>query len=417
MRSSRATSGNEYIETTMYEQSKLAGKLSFLLTGIGMAPWAAIMPYVKDRLSLDDIFYAQLLLSFGIGAVIGMPIAGILCKRFGVKNVIILALVLLFLTVLTISSSTIGYVPAIVAVTLWGFFIGLLEVANNIYGTYFEDLTKQHLLSGIQAYATIGCIFSAIIYPVMLPMGLSPFSVSVMITIPCLLLIVYCHRHLINTHGQRTDKTKEDMSKKNVTPDTSVLNYKDNFTKFHIVMAGIACLLMFLCEGMVYDWSGVYLNVKCNVSLELAAIGYAIFQCAVAFMRLIGDRLVTKIGGTKLLCTGSLIACVTLQFIAFHHDAVVVISCFAIAGLALGNVVPVIISTVAKNCGKNKSAAISTVGTIGYSGVLIGPALLGLLADKFGLEMIFSFVGALTIVMCVLCWYILRQHSKRSVIL
>ncbi len=401
----------------MYEQSKLAGKLSFLLTGIGMAPWAALMPYVKDRLSLDDIFYAQLLLSFGIGAVIGMPLAGILCKRFGVKNVIILALVLLFMTVIAISSPTIGYVPAIVAVTLWGFFIGLLEVANNIYGTFFEDLTKQHLLSGFQAYATIGCIFSAVIYPVLLPMGLSPLSVTVMISIPCLLLIIYCHRHLINTHGQRTDKTKENMAKENDAPDTLVLTSKDNFTKFHIVMAGIACLLMFLCEGMVYDWSGVYLNVKCNVSLEVAAIGYAIFQCSVAFMRLIGDRLVSKIGGTKLLCTGSLIACVTLQFIAFHHDATVVISCFAIAGLALGNVVPVIISTVAKNCGKNKSAAISTVGTIGYSGVLIGPALLGLLADRFGLEMIFSFVGALTIVMCVLCWYILRQHSKLSVIL
>lgn len=106
---------------------------------------------------------------------------------------------------------------------------------------------------------------------------------------------------------------------------------------------------------------------------------------------------------------------ITLQFIAFHHEAIVVITSFAIAGLALGNVVPVIISTVAKNCGKNKSAAISTVGTIGYSGVLIGPALLGLLADKFGLEMIFSFVGVLTLVMCALCWYILSANSKRMV--
>lgn len=59
-------------------------------------------------------------------------------------------------------------------------------------------------------------------------------------------------------------------------------------------MAGIACLLMFLCEGMIYDWSGVYLNAKCNVSLEIAAIGYAIFQLAVAIMRLLGDRLVSK---------------------------------------------------------------------------------------------------------------------------
>ena len=54
-------------------------------------------------------------------------------------------------------------------------------------------------------------------------------------------------------------------------------------------------------------------------------------------------------------------------------------------------------------------------GVIGYSGVLIGPALLGLLADRFGLEMIFSFVGVLTLVMCALCWYILSAKSKRMV--
>lgn len=396
---------------TMYENSKRAGKLSFMLTGIGMAPWAAIMPYVKDRLALDEIYYAQLLLSFGIGAVIGMPLAGIICKRFGFKNVIVLALFLLFLTVLAISSPSIAYVPAIVAVTLWGFLIGILEVANNIYGTFFEDLTKQHLLSGFQAYSTIGCIFSAIIYPVLLPFNLSPFRVSILITVPCLLLILFCHKYLINTHGQRSD----DKSKSTISTDNTVVCFQENFTKFHIVMAGIACLLMFLCEGMIYDWSGVYLNAKCNVSLEIAAIGYAIFQLAVAIMRLLGDRLVSKIGGIKLLCTGSIVAFITLQFIAFHHEAIVVITSFAIAGLALGNVVPVIISTVAKNCGKNKSAAISTVGTIGYSGVLIGPALLGLLADKFGLEMIFSFVGVLTLVMCALCWYILSANSKRMV--
>lgn len=176
------------------------------------------------------------------------------------------------------------------AVTLWGFLIGILEVANNIYGTFFEDLTKQHLLSGFQAYSTIGCIFSAIIYPVLLPFNLSPFRVSILITVPCLLLILFCHKYLINTHGQRSD----DKSKSTISTDNTVVCFQENFTKFHIVMAGIACLLMFLCEGMIYDWSGVYLNAKCNVSLEIAAIGYAIFQLAVAIMRLLGDRLVSK---------------------------------------------------------------------------------------------------------------------------
>lgn len=390
----------------MYSKSKTAGRLSFLLTGVGMAPWAAVMPYVKDRLSLDEILYARLLLTFGVGAVLGMPLAGILCKRFGIKKVIELSLMMLFATVLVISSSKIGYLTAVLTVTLWGFFIGLLEVANNIYGTFFEDLTKQRLLSGFQAYATIGCIFSAVIYPVLLPTGLTPFDVSVLISLPSLLLVVYIVRHLIDTHGQRSSGSEKSSADLN---DDTVITVKNTFSKLHIVTAGIACLLMFLCEGMVYDWSGVYLNVKCGVSLELAATGYAIFQCAVAFMRLLGDRLTVRFGGIRLLCTGSMIAFISLQFIAFHHNAISVIACFAITGFALGNVVPVIISAVARNCGSNKSGAISTVGTIGYAGVLLGPALLGLLADRFGLDMIFSFVGCLTLLMGTLCFYILKE--------
>lgn len=396
----------------MYEHAKTAGRLSFLLTGIGMAPWAAVMPYVKDRLLLNEIYYASLLLTFGIGAVIGMPLAGLLCRKFGVKRIIILSLLLLFVTVLTISSPSIGYIQALFAVTMWGFFIGLLEVSNNIYGTFFEDLTKQHLLSGFQAFATIGCIFSAVFYPVILPLGLTPFEVSLIVTIPGLILIYYSSRHLINTHGQRKDDSRNGSKKDtDISSDDTVVIIKNTFTKRHIIIAGIACFLMFLCEGMVYDWSGVYLNVKCGISLEIAAVGYAVFQFAVATMRLVGDRLVSKIGGSVLLCTGSITACITLQFIAFHHEPSVVVLCFALTGLALGNVVPVIISTVAKNCGKNKSAAISTVGTIGYSGVLLGPALLGLLSDRFGLEMIFSSVGVSTLLLCVLCWYLLKGQK------
>ncbi|MGN1281922.1 MAG: MFS transporter [Succinivibrio sp.] len=386
--------------------AKRAGKLSFFLSGVGMAPWAAIMPYLKDRLCLDEFSYALVILCFGIGAVTGMPITGILCKKFGIRPVITVALAFLFLSVLTVSHNFVTPALAVVTVIVWGFSLGVVEVANNIHGTYFEELSHELQLSGFHAWSNIGCILSAVVYPCLLPLKLTPFMVSLIISLPGLAAILYCRSNLINTHGQRGELPDNNV---NNDCDKGICQNSVQFGRTRIMLLGIACMLMYLCEGMVYDWSGVYLNSICTMPIEFAACGYAVFETSVALMRYLGDRIVSRTGSVKLLASGSIIAFIALILISISDNSTIVIPLLSVTGLALGNTVPVIFSNVGAHCGKNKAGAISVVGTTGYSGVLLGPAVLGIFAQNFGLASIFSLTALLMLLMGLLCVITLRK--------
>ena len=378
------------------KSSILAGKLSFLLAGVGMAPWAAIMPYVKDRLNLDELSYAYLILCFGIGAVIGMPLTGYFVKKLGVRPCLVIATLFLFISLVLISSP-LPYEICFIVVIAWGFFLGITEVSNNVHGTLFEDLYHKHLLSSFHAFATVGCLLSAILYPILLSVNITPLSLAVGLFLLNLLGLIYCQKHLLNTHGQR-DKKEVDN------------NTKMPFT--FIVLAGIACLLMYLCEGMVYDWSGVFLHESCKVPLEIASVGYVTFQLCVAIMLFFGDRITTRAGGRRLLTIGAIIAFITLMTVVFSSNAIVVVIAFAILGLSLANTVPVIMSHTAAHCGENKSKAISIVGTLGYAGVLVGPGILGFFAMHFGLHAIFACTATLCLIMAWLCFVILKVKKS-----
>lgn len=285
-------------------------------------------------------------------------------------------------------------------VFLWGFFLGINEVANNIHGTYFEDLLKTHLLSGFHAFQTVGCLITALIYPTFLSLGYAPYHISTALCVLGLFSSFTLYPYLQETYGMRKAKENESVGKNTITP----------LTQYQIVLAGVACMIMYLCEGMIYDWSGVYLNTKCLVPIEIASIGYVLFQLCVAVLRFIGDKLVNTIGPLKLIVIGSFIAFLALMLVASSNNPFVVVTAFAICGLSLANVVPVLFSDVAKRCGQNKAKAISLVGTLGYSGVLFGPAILGVIATFVSLSAIYAFTACCMVLLAICSIKVLKSN-------
>lgn len=380
--------------------SPFGARHSFLLSGIAIAPWAALMPYVKEHLQLNDLCYALVLLCFGVGSVTGMPITGYLVRKFGVKKILLISFVGLYLCVLGVSLPFLNLPFTVIFVFLWGAFLGINEVANNIHGTYFEDLLKTHLLSGFHAFQTVGCLITALIYPVFLSLGFAPYQISIALCLLGLFSSFSLSPYLQETHGIRL-ANKNDRASENTsfTP----------LSQYQIILAGIACMIMYLCEGMVYDWSGVYLNIKCSVPIEIASIGYVVFQFCVAVLRFVGDRLVNTIGSLRLIVIGSFIAFIALFMVALNDNPVIVILAFALCGLSLANVVPILFSDVAKRCGKNKARAISLVGTLGYSGVLFGPALLGLIATFVSLSAIYAFTACCMVILTICSFKVLAK--------
>ncbi len=374
--------------------ARAANKISFFNAGLATAPWAAVMPYVKTRLMLDDLSYAMVLLSFGVGAVIGMPLTGRLAARFGVRRILVIATFALFLFMCAAAHAALPYWAEFWAVIGWGFSLGITEVGNNLHGTVLEERDKTRLLSGLQAYYTIGCIFGATLFPLLLMHGADCFLIAAGAGIGGCLLQSLAGPALLNTKGSARSGNETGAV-------TEASGYPRGVLRF-VIIAGVVCMLMYLSEGMIYDWGAVYLIDECGFAIEIASVGYLLFQICTALLRLTGDRLVNRVGPRRIIAGGAALAFFCLLVCSLYHQSFAVLLCYALLGAATANIVPVAMSDTGRRCPLNKARAIALVGTMGYSGVLLGPALLGLCALHFGLPFIMIFTACCMVLMGIL---------------
>lgn len=415
--------------------------MSFFTAGIATAPWASIIPYVKERLELNEMMYASMVFCFGVGAVLGMPLTGKLVSIVRVKKVIFWSFILINLAMIGLSYDQTSLFFAYFFVLLWGMSLGIFDVANNIHGAYIEDLTGRHLMSGFHGWYTMGTLFAAICCVVLLPVGFSPFVLTSLLAVIGVICLIRYYGKLINTDGKGASSTEDAhataqsngvsdaksasdaqhqneakhaaSAKQSSAVQSSAASSK--YITFPILMLGFMCTVMYLTEGMVYDWSGVYLITIALVPIQMSSVGYLAFQAAVAFMRFMGDRLVVRIGAKRLITTGGVIAALALFMIAFSTNVYIIVFCYFIAGLCLANVVPVMLSETAHRSGQNQGKAIAFVGTLGYSGLLLGPGLLGVVASLFNLPAMFLLVACLVSLMAFVSYKMLHNNTKRPI--
>ncbi|SPT69819.1 MFS transporter [Anaerobiospirillum thomasii] len=385
------------ITKDQYLNAKMATILAFFAAGLSTAPWASVVPYVKMRLDLNEMHYASIILCFGLGAVIGMPLTGYIVSKTGVKKVILLSLATLYGSMLLLTLESITLPLAYASALIWGMSLGVLDVANNIHAALLEKLSGKHLMSRFHGFFTLGCIFAAVFFTLLLYASLHTFSVALMLSIFGIILTLALYPRLIDTKGEYTDEK-----------DSSASSSSKFKVSYILVILGIIALIMYLTEGMVYDWSGVYLIEKGSVAIELATLGYLAFEGAITLMRFFGDSLVQKTGELRLLTIGSITGAAALFTIASTHDPYLMLISFFIAGLSLANIVPVMFSLAAKTDAVHQGKAIAFVGTLGYSGLLLGPGILGAIATLTSLSTMFVFVALLCLVMALLSFITLR---------
>ena len=387
-----------------YINAKLGTILAFVTAGMATAPWASVIPFVKMRLSLNDIEYASIILCFGLGAVLGMPATGKLVAKVGVKKVILLSTMSLYSSMALLSIDSLTLYLAYTSTFFWGVSLGVLDVASNIHAALLEKLSGKHLMSRFHGFFNLGCIAAAIFYASMLYMGFHTFTVALLVALAGLFLILFFYPLLINTKGEYEDSIED-----------NAINSAHKFKISPILLIlGTIALIMYLTEGMVYDWSAVYLIERGSIAIEIASIGYLAFESATMLMRFVGDRLVSKFGELSVLLIGSFVGFIAILVIAFSTSSYIMIPTFFIAGMALSNIVPIMFSLAGRCDPIYQGRAISLIGTIGYSGLLLGPGVLGIIANYMGLSFIFIFVSVLIVLMGFLSFIALRHKSIKK---
>ncbi|GAB4021744.1 MFS transporter [Spirosoma migulaei] len=355
-----------------------------------------MIPLAKDRLALNDANLGLLLLLLGGGSMLMMPISGWLVNRFGSRLVMACAALVmaLVLPLLLILSSTTA-----MAVTLFifGSSIGTIDVAMNAHGVQVQNLFGRPIMSSLHGLFSVGGLFGSLGLGFLMKLGLNPVYAIVSIAVLMILITLTQYKKLFPLELEQQAIAK--FSASDERPAT--VNRRFNWMHSSVLYLGLLCFAIFLAEGAILDWSAIFLRDIKGVAAEFAGAGYAAFSIAMATMRLAGDKLVASLTSKIVVVGGSVLGAVGLSLAVLSPWVVGAMLGFVLLGLGVANIVPVFFSEAGRLPGIPPTTSLPAITTIGYTGLLTGPALLGFIAHHFSLSIAFGFVILLLVVVAV----------------
>ncbi len=357
-------------------------RAAFFVAGLGMAAWAPLVPLAKDRLAVGDGALGLLLLCLGAGSIVAMPLAGVAAARFGCRRVIGAASLAICVALpLLAAAST---VPALAAaLLLFGAGVGTVDVAINIQAVIVERGAGRALMSGFHGLFSVGGIAGAAGVSAVLWAGGSPLLATACVAALIAAVLLAFGNGLL-PRGAAAGGTAL------AVPRGAVL------------LIGCLCFICFLAEGAMLDWSALALTELHGPDPAGSGLGYAAFSVAMTAGRLFGDRVVRAVGGRAVLALGATCAACGMALAVLALSRPWALAGFALVGLGASNIVPVLYSALGRQRAVPAGAAVAAVTALGYSGILAGPAGIGLAAHAVGLPAALLGVAALLLVVAAL---------------
>ena len=325
-----------------------------------MSAWAPLVPFAKARLGLDDGDMGLMLLCLGAGSFVTMPLAGAAASRFGCRAVIALmvAVVAVVLPLLATLESVAAFACALL---VFGAGLGALDVTINIQAIIVERDSGRSMMSGFHGLFSLGGIGGALVVSLLLELGLGPL-VAVLVVAAILGMA-----EILAYGGQLSYAGRSDG------PAFAL-------PRGVVLFLGVLCCIVFLTEGAILDWSAVFLSGAGLFDNSRAGLGYAAFSCAMTLCRLSGDGVVRRLGPKALVAGGGLAAALGLVVATQAFSAWASLAGFALVGIGCANIVPVLFSAAGRQREMPEALAVPAITTLGYAGILAGPAAIGLVA-------------------------------------
>ena len=354
-----------------------AARSVYFISGFAISTWAPMIPYVKEKLALDPEILGLMLLCLGFAAFVCMPFNNIFIRKLGCRGALRFstALLMMDLFLLPILPSLPFYVAALL---FFGMAFGITDVSMNLNAMVLEREIKQRIMSQVNAFYSIGCLIGAGLFSFLAHLGLPVHYISWIHDGFILLLSLFTFSHLLPFHGEPKEKHSLFARPKGM-----------------VFLLGCMAFITYLAEGSVMDWSGVILTAEKGVPFSQASLGYAAFSGAMLVFRLFGDRLISWMGEKKGIVLGSLLGAVGFIGVDFASSLIPSLFCFVLLGIGAANIVPALCSLLAQQKDMPLDTAVTAFNSMGYSGVLVGPAFLGFIGQHLGLPAIFVLMAGL----------------------
>lgn len=361
-------------------KQRIALGTCFFITGVCFATWASRIPTLKANFSLNDADLGSLLLTMPIGSLIGLPISGWLVSRFDSRIPLLVSFIIFALALIGI-----GFAPTpfllIVAIATFSFNMRILNITINTQAITLQKTYGKKINGSFHGVWSTGGLVGVCFSTLMLQLDISMGIHFLLVALFSLAIMVFAFRFLL-----RNDRAKKGNKLILGKPDPSIL------------CLGILVFFASICEGGMFDWSGIYFQEV--VKEDLFTLGYLIFITCMAFSRFYSDRFVQRFGMKKTyVASASLIAVGIALAIIFPFFWISLIG-FCLVGLGTAAIIPMTYTLAGTSKKYSPGMAISIIATYGILGMFIGPPLIGYLSHAFNLKVsfiLFIFAGLMLI--------------------
>jgi MFS family permease len=344
-------------------RARLGTTLTFSLAASISAVWVVRTPALVDKLHLDPRGVGIVVLFWGSGALVTMQFTQRLVARFGTKSVLRVAG-----PASTVTLAPVGFAPSfawlLAASVLFGMAFGVLDIAMNTQAAALERAYDRHLMNGMHAGWSVGAVLGGVAGSLTAAAGLS-FGQSVVgaaaVATP---LAIALGPTYLPARAEAHDAPA-------ATGRLPGIAY---------FVGGIA-FAAFMVEGSVADWSGIHMTDDLHASQSLAALAYPGFELGALGGRLVGDRVRAAIGTRTLVSLSGVATACAVKLTITATSAWVGLVGYYLIGVAVCAVGPVAFSLAGDIDPRRAAASIALAGTLGYSGMLLGPVVIGLLAN------------------------------------
>ena len=352
-----------------------ATRAAFFIPGFATALWATLVPFAKARTGINDVTLGLVLLCLGAGSLLAMPLSGVLAARLGCRRVMVASSLLICLTVPGLALAGSAWSLGLV-LFVFGAGVGACDCVMNMQAIMVERDSGRPMMSGFHAFYSIGALSGAALVALLLSAGTGALVACLVVVAGVLAITAGAAR------WWRTERAAQEES-------------SFAWPRGVVAVIGAVCFISFLAEGSMLDWSAVFLHDVRGVALAHAGWGFVAFNIAMTCARLLGDSVVNRLGASKAVLAGGLLACAGFALATLVPSFAVALLGYALVGIGCANIVPVMFSLAGRQTRMPASAAIPAVTTLGYAGVLLGPAAIGFIAQQWSLPVAFLIAAGL----------------------
>lgn len=359
------------------QQVRIAVSAFFFSQGVCFASWASRIPDIKSSLHLTDAGLGSILLALPAGQLSAMPFSGRLVTHFGSKKVLRICLVLYAICLTNMGLATQPWHMA-VALYLFGICGNMCNISVNTQAIRAEKLYSRPIMTSFHGAWSIAGFGGAAIGLLMMAIRITPYIHFWIVAALVFTAVLIAQKYL--------------QDGKAANPPKRAFFSKPNGL---LMQLGIIGFCTMATEGAMFDWSGVYFKDVVKTPESLIVVGYASFMIMMATGRFLGDKLILTYGRKRMLQMSGILISVGLFTAVLFPTIITATLGFLTVGFGVSSVVPMVYSSAGKVPGIPPGIALASVSSISFLGFLMGPPVIGYIAEISSLRYSFAVIGLL----------------------